>query len=201
MCGTEFTITEYYPASRRKAGKRVFCSAECRSAERRQTGAKGRMSDTARAETSRRMRERNPMTAPEARAKSSATLKRIGHRPPVRGGAGMGPTVPQKRLADALGWPMEVAIPTGAAPEAGGLPTYYAVDIANPELKVAVEVDGGSHFSLERQARDARQDTWLRGCGWIVLRFSNQEVMADTAACAQTVLSTTLRLRAPTSTE
>ncbi|MGH8572339.1 MAG: DUF559 domain-containing protein, partial [Gammaproteobacteria bacterium] len=35
---------------------------------------------------------------------------------------------------------------------------------------------------------------WLRGEGWTVLRFSNQEVMADTAACAQTAVSTTSRL-------
>ena len=76
----------------------------------------------------------------------------------------------------------------------------HRFDWAWPHVKVAVEVDGGSHCSLERKDQDRRKGEWLTGEGWTVLRFSNQEVMAGTAACARTVMSTTSKLRARTPT-
>jgi hypothetical protein len=146
------------------------------------------------------MTANNPMHNPATRAKVSATLREMGHKPPVRGGNGTGPTEPQRLLAEALGWEMEVVVRPGQGRVRGGLPTHYKLDIAHPTLKIAVEIDGGSHGTLERREQDRRKEAWLRGEGWTVLRFSNQEVMADLEACARTVTSTTLRLRIPTPT-
>lgn len=130
------------------------------------------------------------MRRDDVRNRMSETLRSMGHRPSVRGGNGYGLTEPQRLLSEELNWPTEVVVPTGR-PRTPGVPTHYKLDIADPDRKIAVEVDGGSHYPLARQESDRRKDAFLRGAGWTVLRFSNQEVMADTAACAQTVQSTT----------
>ena len=80
------------------------------------------------------------------------------------------------------------------------MPTHYKIDVGNTELKVAVEIDGGSHSSLARQEQDRKKDAFLRSIGWTVLRFSNAEVMDDTAACARTVLFTTSKSTGLTTT-
>lgn len=158
------------------------------------------MANTNRVHASGRMKDRNPMSSAESRAKMAATLREIGHRPRSQGGNGHGLTEPQRALSDLLGWPTEVIVPTGQRVK-GGPPSHYKIDVGNPAAKVAVEVDGRSHSSLARQESDRRKDDWLRGAGWCVLRFTNEEVMADTAAVAATVLSTTSRwlARTPTS--
>lgn len=157
------------------------------------------MASTNRRYASGRMTERNPMHRPETRAKVQAALKAMGHRPVVRGGNGQGPSEPQRLLAALLGWPMEVVVRTGAK-RGDGWPFHYKLDIANPAAMVAVEVDGGSHQSIDRQSQDRRKEAFLVGRGWTVLRFSNRAVMADTAGCARTVLSTTSKLLGPTPT-
>lgn len=145
-----------------------------------------------------RMRRNNPMHMPGIREKMTATLHEIGHRPPFQGGNGKPLPATQVALAEALGWPTEVPIKTG--PKKPGIPTCYKVDIANRDLMIAVEVDGGSHAATTRKVQDAKKETFLRGIGWTVLRFSNREVTADLAACVQTVLSTTSKLKGSTLT-
>jgi len=90
-------------------------------------------------------------------------------------------------------------VPTGQR-ATGGPPSHYKIDLANPDLMIAVEVDGQSHSSRAGQERDRRKDEWLTGAGWLVLRFSNREVMADSAACARMVTSITSRSRRRTPT-
>lgn len=165
---------------------RAYCSDTCRDAWVQQDVSE-RMARTNRTHASDRMRRDNPMHSAEVRERMSGTLKRIGHRPPQRGGNGSGLTEPQRRLAEFLGWETETVI----VPRDGEMPWHYRVDIAHPTMKVAVEVDGGSHFSLERQASDRRKDERLSALGWLVLRFSNRDAMERTAECARTVTSTT----------
>ncbi|MHB1593881.1 MAG: endonuclease domain-containing protein [Streptosporangiaceae bacterium] len=93
---------------------------------------------------------------------------------------------------------MEFAVSTGR--RVPGLPSCYKLDLAHPAAKVAIEIDGNSHNTTLGKERDRRKQEWLTGAGWTVLRFSNREVMADTAACARTAMSTTLRLLARTPT-
>jgi len=157
------------------------------------------MARTNRRYAANRMRANNPMHRGDARERMRATLREIGHRPPVRKGNGLGPSEPQRQLATALGWPMEVAVRTGM-PRGSGYPTCYKLDIADPTSKVGIEVDGASHGLLARKAQDAKKERFLAGLGWTVLRFSNQDVTERLAACVQTVRSTTSKSKAPTLT-
>ena len=84
---------------------------------------------------------------------------------------------------------MEQAIPT-KMPRNSGYPTCYKVDVCNPALKIAVEVDGNSHCPISRQEQDRKKDALLSGLGWTVLRFSNRQVMTDLEGCVRKVLST-----------
>lgn len=159
----------------------VYCSVACKE-QHVSKRASAAMARTNRLYASRRMTEKNPMASPETRAKVSATLRAIGHRPPVQGGNGRGPTVPQRMLADALGWEMEVPIKTGARP-----PVLKA-DIAHPGMKIAVEVDGLSHNCVRVRAADERKTAILNGLGWTVLRFANATVLHNMEECLSTIL-------------
>lgn len=87
---------------------------------------------------------------------------------------------------------MEVTISTkGRRPV--GAPTHYKIDIANEALKIAIEVDGQSHQSFQRREQDARKDAFLRGLGWIVLRYTNKQVTGHLADVVRMVLSTISR--------
>lgn len=198
-CGYVIALSAWQAYVWRKSG-RAYCSQQCSDTGRaaQLSATAGCRSESGRAALSRRMTEHNPMSDPETRARQSATLRAIGHRPPVQGGNGRGLTEPQRLLSEALGWPTEVIVPTGQ--RGRGLPTHFKLDIANPELMIAVEIDGGSHNSLVVRERDQRKDAFLTGAGWTVLRFSNREAMADTAACVRTVMSITLRSPVPTPT-
>jgi hypothetical protein len=145
------------------------------------------------------MIERNPMKRADVRAKVSTTLRTMQWCPTVRLGNGHGPTEPQAILAAALGWEMEVAVPTHMR-QAGEYPTCYKIDIANEHLKVGIEVDGNSHLAIDRKDQDEKKDNLLSGLGWTVLRFKNKQVMDDLAGCVKTVLSTISRLSNTTPT-
>ncbi len=130
-----------------------------------------------RAASSARMRANNPMTNPETREKMRRALR--GRTFLARGGNGQ-MTTPQIMLADALGLPMEYAIPTAAvAGKFPSLPHNYKVDIADPEEKVAIEVDGKSHQLRKWKFFDRRKTEVLNVLGWRVIRFTNEEVLSD----------------------
>ena len=52
----------------------------------------------------------------------------------------------------------------------------YIVDFACFEKKVAVEVDGGQHCQSQQ---DTARDAWLNSQGFKVLRFWNNDVLAN----------------------
>jgi len=54
----------------------------------------------------------------------------------------------------------------------------YIVDFFCPETKLIVEIDGGQH---EEQAKaDAERTRWLEEKGYRVVRFWNNDVLANT---------------------
>jgi very-short-patch-repair endonuclease len=73
--------------------------------------------------------------------------------------------------------------------EGENLPTCYKLDLAWPDLKLGVEVDGASHLMKSRKLQDAKKGKALHSLGWTVLRFSNQEVMTSLETVASTVES------------
>lgn len=187
-CGAWCAVTSNAAKQQWRKG-RMYCDDRCMNTYKSQRISLAQAGRPRQWAADRMSGHKNPMRDPVAKAKAATTLRAIGWRPPVRGGNGTGPTAPQLLLASALGWPMEVPIATGMA-SGTGHPTSYKADIAHPVLKVAIEVDGNSHRALLCKQRDAKAEAVLRGIGWTVLRFWNAEVMADLAACVQTVLST-----------
>jgi hypothetical protein len=146
---------------------------------------------------SARMTKSNPMHDAETRAKVSATLRAMKHKPALRGGNGAPMPVAQQVLAEFLGWPTEVIYTTYT----GEPPWHYKLDIAHPTMKVCVEVDGLSHNTRDRHRADKKRDELLISRGWLVFRFSNQAVMERTEECAREVLSTTSKWKARTPIE
>lgn len=65
----------------------------------------------------------------------------------------------------------------------------YCYDFAWPEKKIDVEVDGGTHKQKRVKMIDIRRDKWSKSQGWIVLRFSYDEVKFDLGECIKKVKS------------
>jgi hypothetical protein len=177
MCGKEVVATKYSKRQFKTTG-RAYCSRECSGKYRSDISSRV-MAETNRKYASERMKRNNPMADPVAREKMIATLKAIGHCPKVKGGNGQ-LTRQQETLAKALGWPTEYVIPTKGIP---GTPQSYKADIACPEIKLAIEVDGHSHTLPSRRDEDRKKERALESLGWKVLRFWNQEIDSDIEGC------------------
>jgi very-short-patch-repair endonuclease len=61
----------------------------------------------------------------------------------------------------------------------------YIVDFACLEARLVIEVDGGQH-AVDKE-KDVERDTWLRGQGFQVLRFWNNEVLGNTDGVLETI--------------
>jgi very-short-patch-repair endonuclease len=61
----------------------------------------------------------------------------------------------------------------------------YIVDFVCLEKHVVVEIDGGQH--RQRRLYDARRDGWLKGKGFTVLRFWDDEVLKQVENVKQAI--------------
>jgi very-short-patch-repair endonuclease len=59
----------------------------------------------------------------------------------------------------------------------------YEYDFAFPELKIDVEVDGGTHKTEKVKKIDERRDRFSNQAGWKVLRFEAERVKKDVLSC------------------
>jgi len=168
---------ETYKDKKYKQG-RQFCSRSCAAKAKMQNQAHyrtfttSRPSPDARLASSVRMKTNNPMFDPEIVAKMVHSNRVRGHYNGFQNRGGNGQlTTQQEKLAQALGWPTEYSIPTGN-------PKWPAAvtDLAAPQLRIAVEVDGRSHRSQKQKNRDRMKMEMLASLGWIVLRFWNGEI-------------------------
>lgn len=123
-----------------------------------------------------RMKTRNPMADPGI-VERAAAKKRGRPFPAPRGGNGRGLTRPQALV---LGWTTslvaEFAVGVPKEARMGTEVRRYSIDLADPERKLAIELDGISHRTKMGRARDARKDAILSFLGWQVLRLWNWEV-------------------------
>ena len=55
----------------------------------------------------------------------------------------------------------------------------FAVDFYSPSCKLAIEVDGGSHFTHDGNAYDSERTSYLAKFGIAVMRFTNAEVVEN----------------------
>jgi very-short-patch-repair endonuclease len=61
----------------------------------------------------------------------------------------------------------------------------YIVDFACTRYKLVIEIDGGQHVN---SSADAQRTLWLERQGWKVIRFWNNDVLANTNGVAETIL-------------
>jgi len=135
----------------------------------------------------------NPIYSPEVRRRAAVTQRLNGYK---NLNWKHSTTEAQRILSIALGWGTEVTIKTNdlsgrarsRTERAAFRPHYYNLDIADPVLKIAIEVDGNSHRCKERQQRDARRESFLLSQGWVLLRFTNKRVLSDRDGVLQAVL-------------
>jgi very-short-patch-repair endonuclease len=52
----------------------------------------------------------------------------------------------------------------------------YSIDFYCPEIKLAIEVDGDSHFSPEATEYDQERQTYIESFGIRFLRFTNNQI-------------------------
>lgn len=123
-------------------------------------------------------RLKNPMSNHQTRLKVSATLRERMHKPIKRGGNGQLLPLAQLAILHALGegWESEVAVATGQ-PRGTGFPTAYKIDVAHKEKKIGIELDGGSHCTLERRSQDAKKMSFLASLGWSIYRVKNERAL------------------------
>ena len=195
-CGVSFRHS-------RPAKKREFCGLSCAGkwrakyrpippeqrklmSEKAAAARKGRPNPGA----SARMKRLNG--DPEFRAKVDAISRSRKGRPWLgkRGGNGQ-ITVPQEKLRMALGLPREcLEHPIKTKPvrdRFDRIPPCYKVDIALPEHRLAIEVDGRSHDTKRVKASDRKMEAVLSSLGWKVLRFSNAAILENPEAIASTI--------------
>ena len=75
--------------------------------------------------------------------------------------------------------------------------TYY-VDFACRQPAIVLEVDGDTHATELAQANDALRDDYLRGRGFQVLRFWNNDVMKNPDGVYRVITDTLADLAPPT---
>src|SRR5689334_6113586 len=185
---------------------KTFCSVPCLNRWMTGTpeGQKLICTKERREKTSRFARNRmltdNPMKREECRLKVSASLKKMGWKPKVRGGNGTGPTKAESLLLSLVnGSVWNYGIKTGKW-NGSGFPPMYKVDVAFPELKLAVEADGQTHNSPVKRMQDAKKTAFLQGLGWTVLRFSNRAILEDTEVTKLALMSIISTLKGITPT-
>ena len=61
----------------------------------------------------------------------------------------------------------------------------FIADFACIEHRLVIEADGGQHAD---NAADQRRTAWLESRGWRVLRFWNDNVLADTEGVQEAIL-------------
>jgi very-short-patch-repair endonuclease len=62
------------------------------------------------------------------------------------------------------------------------------VDVGNKKLKIAIEIDGNSHYG-EKKKQDKKKTKILEKRGWKVLRFTNQQIDKDLKKCVKMIMS------------
>lgn len=63
----------------------------------------------------------------------------------------------------------------------------YIVDFLAPAPRLIIEIDGRTHEGAEAYRRDVKRQAELESAGYTVLRFDNDEVLADPDAVVEQI--------------
>ncbi|MCS6883595.1 MAG: DUF559 domain-containing protein [Chloroflexaceae bacterium] len=66
----------------------------------------------------------------------------------------------------------------------------YVLDFYCPSARLAIEIDGGQHYTPEGLARDAERTAWLHALGIRILRFTNHDVLSNLESVLSTIWET-----------
>jgi very-short-patch-repair endonuclease len=64
----------------------------------------------------------------------------------------------------------------------------YVVDFYCPEAKLAIELDGDSHFTEDAQEYDQQRTDFMNSAGVVVIRFTNQEVKGNLTSVLEAIV-------------
>lgn len=80
---------------------------------------------------------------------------------------------------------------------------YYIVDFYCHELKLIIELDGSIHGEEEVKRKDTIRENYLKEKGYIVVRYTNEELKYDKTAVLQDIANRVdmlqVRLKTPSS--
>jgi len=183
----QFFTPKYRPSKKRNGDKPRFCNTSCSAYWRmsrpwfvcklstdksRQAQRESMLEIRSRPEVQEKLNRylhstSNPFRWLAAQYRAANQSDTIGSRKGqdyshLIGGNGRGLSESQLMLQERLGWATEYCI--SIKPCRPGYPTHYKVDLADPRLKIAVEVDGNSH-----RAHAVRQ---AQGCILTVSRLA-----------------------------
>ena len=68
---------------------------------------------------------------------------------------------------------------------------WYVADFACHAARLIVELDGQSHDFRSRQQRDQQRDAWFESQGYAVLRFTNDQVLANLIGVVEAIRAAT----------
>jgi very-short-patch-repair endonuclease len=68
----------------------------------------------------------------------------------------------------------------------------YIADFYCPKAKLVIEVDGGQHFSDDGAEYDKARDVYMTGLGLKVMRFTNNNVLANIDGVVGKILEKTV---------
>jgi len=71
----------------------------------------------------------------------------------------------------------------------------FIIDFYAKVIKLAIEIDGGQHYTDEGKTRDIQRDDYLNSLGITVLRFENHEVFKHLDKVLNKIASTALDLK------
>ena len=163
----KFCSTECFHRSVHRKTERVRCP-ECDETFERSVRARARRFCSARCRYAQQGRENR--TRQQGRALPRKTVEKISEA--LRGG-----TDPQNLLG---GLRPELVKEHFVRRNPTRMRGSARLDLAHLGTLVAIECDGHTHKAKRQQRKDASRDAWLESLGWKVLRFWNEEILAET---------------------
>lgn len=137
-------------------------------------------------------KRKNPMRNKKSRELISLKCKLSG-RKPTELKKGEKPKA-QKVLYDTLikyyprGWEYEYSIKFSDKEKLETNKRGYRIDIANPLAKIAIEVDGTTHFTDEGKIKDKEKNAFLLANKWSIIRFRNDIVLKRPEECVSKII-------------
>jgi very-short-patch-repair endonuclease len=73
----------------------------------------------------------------------------------------------------------------------------FIVDFVSHAAGLIIEIDGGQHYEPESIKRDAQRDAYLASEGYLVLRFSNHDVITNRQGVLETIATAIVHAPSP----